>query len=63
MENSLKDAKLIHNAALLIELKDENDIEDDLIIAEGKQGYQPTVLLVDETESERTVIANFEDDK
>jgi len=45
-----------------VELKDENDIEDDLIIAEGKQGYQPTVLLVDETESERTVIANFEDE-
>lgn len=46
-----------------MELKDENDIEDDLVIAEGKQGYIPTVFLVDDSESERTVIVNFEDDK
>jgi len=28
--------KIVHNSALLVEIKDENDIEDDLVIAEGK---------------------------
>ncbi len=63
VSNSLKEVKIVHNSALLVELKDEHDIEDDLIIAEGKQGYTPTVFLVDDTESERTVIVNYEDDK
>lgn len=44
----------------LVEEKDEADIEDDMLFAEGKVEYKPTVIDLDSTESERTVIVNRE---
>ena len=60
--NTLKDAKIVHNSVLLVEMKDETDIEDDAVIAEGKQAYQATVIKLDDTENERTVIASLQND-
>jgi hypothetical protein len=57
--NTLKDAKIVHNSVFMVEMKDEADIEDDAVIAEGKQAYQATVIKLDDTENERTVIANL----
>jgi hypothetical protein len=58
--NTLKDVKVIHNSVFLVEEKDEADIEDDMLFAEGKVEYKPTVIDLDSTESERTVIVNRE---
>lgn len=46
----------------MVEMKDEADIEDDAVIAEGKQAYQATVIKLDDTLNERTVIANMQGD-
>jgi hypothetical protein len=60
--NSLKDVKIVHNSVFMVEMKDEADIEDDAVIAEGKQAYQATVIKLDDTLNERTVIANMQGD-
>ena len=44
----------------LVELKDEDDLEDDAVVLQGKEGYNPTVLDLDDTENDRTVIAHTE---
>jgi NDP-sugar pyrophosphorylase family protein len=46
----------------MVEMKEEADIEDDAVIAEGKQAYQATVIKLDDTLNERTVIANMQGD-
>lgn len=59
--NQLKDIRIVHNSAFLVEMKDEQDLEDDTEMAQGKASYEPTVVDLDDTESDRTVIATVGD--
>jgi hypothetical protein len=60
--NTLKDLQVVHNAAFLIELKDKEEIVND--IKENTQIKKPIdTILVDDTEDIRTIIVNQEIDK
>jgi hypothetical protein len=49
----LKEAKVAHNAAILVERKDTDEMEE-------TASYTPDVLNIDDTEDFRTVIVNTE---
>ena len=56
--NTLQDAKVTHNAVLMVEEKGEEEMEGEGGV-EGKSGDK-AVELIDETDGFRTVIANIE---
>lgn len=59
--NSLKDCKVCHNTALLVERKDTEELEPQ--IADASTKYNPDVVNIDDTEDLRTVIVNTDCDK
>ncbi len=60
--NSLKDCKVGHNAALLVERKQADEIESENS-TDAAPLYSPDVINVDDTEDLRTVIVNTDSDK
>lgn len=62
MLNSLKDCKVGHNAALLVERKQADEIESENS-TDGAPLYSPDVINVDDTEDLRTVIVNTDSEK
>ena len=57
--NTLQDAKVTHNAVLMVEEKSEEEMEGTEEGVPGKSGDK-AVELIDETDGFRTVIANIE---
>ena len=57
--NTLKDLKVVHNAAFMAEVKDPTEIEE----VHTAKKYVPDVVELDETENWRTVIANADLDR
>lgn len=60
--NSLKDCKVGHNAALLVERKQADEIDSENS-TDAAPLYSPDVINVDDTEDLRTVIVNTDSDK
>ena len=60
--NTLKDVKICHNSALLVEEKDINEISLEKSVV-GGQAYVQEVIDLDETADFRTVIVNTQSDK
>ena len=65
IKNTLKDLKIIENSAILVEKKDENevDVPDTVVLDPGKIVSKDEVIDIDETENIRTVIVNHEFDQ
>lgn len=59
--NTLKDVKVIHNSAILVERKDPDEVE--LELQDSTKKYEADVIDLDDTEDFRTVIVNIESEK
>ena len=65
-KNTLKDLKVIDNSAILVEERDQNEIEENDTQQNNNGGQvtnEDTVITIDDTENIRTVIVNKESDK
>ena len=60
--NTLRDVKICHNSALLVEEKDPNEILLEQT-SEQKTNYVQEVIDLDDTADFRTVIVNTQNDK